>query len=78
MVRERLATKRGSSFRRSHGTSKTRSGSDPCASTAPRRRAYAVVLPSKGSRDLRPTQDNVARIALAEASRAVYKAMREE
>jgi beta-lactamase class A len=42
------------------------------------RGAYAVALLSKGSRDLRPTQDNVARIALAEASRVVYKAMRED
>jgi beta-lactamase class A len=40
------------------------------------RGAYAVALLSKGSRDLRPTQDNVARIALAEASRVIYRAMR--
>lgn len=40
------------------------------------RGAYVVALLSKGSRDLRPTQDNVARVALAEASRIVYKAMR--
>lgn len=40
------------------------------------RGAYAIALLSKGSRDLRPTQDNVARSALAEASRVVYKAMR--
>jgi len=42
------------------------------------RGAYAVALLSKGSKDLRPTQDNVARIALAEASRVVYRAMRGE
>lgn len=42
------------------------------------RNAYAVALLSKGSRDLRPTQDNVARVALAEASRVIYKAMRGE
>jgi beta-lactamase class A len=42
------------------------------------RGAYAVALLTKGSRDLRPTQDNVARIALAEASRVVYRAMRGE
>ncbi len=40
------------------------------------RSAYAIALLSKGSRDLRPTQDNVARIAFAEASRAIYRAMR--
>jgi beta-lactamase class A len=40
------------------------------------RGAYAVALLSKGARDLRPTQDNVARIALAEASRVIYRAMR--
>lgn len=40
------------------------------------RGAYVVALLSKGSRDLRPTQDNVARVALADASRIVYKAMR--
>lgn len=40
------------------------------------RGAYVIALLSKGSRDLRPTQDNVARVALAEASRIVYKAMR--
>ena len=39
---------------------------------------YAIALLSKGSRDLRPTQDNVARVALAEASRVLYKAMRGE
>lgn len=43
---------------------------------ATERGAYVVALLSKGSRDLRPTQDNVARVALAEASRIVYKAMR--
>lgn len=42
------------------------------------RSAYVVALLSKGSKDLRPTQDNVARIALAEASRVVYRAMRGE
>lgn len=42
------------------------------------RGAYAVALLSKGSRDLRPTQDNVARVALAEASRVIYRAMRAE
>jgi beta-lactamase class A len=42
------------------------------------RGAYAVALLSKGSRDLRTTQDNVGRAALAEASRVVYKAMRGE
>lgn len=42
------------------------------------RGAYAVALLTKGSKDLRPTQDNVARIALAEASRVVYRAMRGE
>lgn len=42
------------------------------------RGAYAVALLTKGSKDLRPTQDNVARIALAEASRVIYKAMRGE
>ncbi|MBX3230697.1 MAG: serine hydrolase [Labilithrix sp.] len=42
------------------------------------RGAYAVALLSKGSKDLRPTQDNVGRIALAEASRVVYRAMRGE
>jgi beta-lactamase class A len=45
---------------------------------ATERGVYAVALLSKGSRDLRPTQDNVARIALAEASRIVYRAMRGE
>jgi beta-lactamase class A len=40
------------------------------------RGAYAVALLSKESRDLRTTQDNVARVALAEASRVIYKAMR--
>lgn len=43
---------------------------------ATERGAYAVALLSKGSRDLRPTQDNVARVAFAEASRIVYRAMR--
>jgi beta-lactamase class A len=42
------------------------------------RGAYAVALLSRGSRDLRPTQDNVARVALAEASRVIYRAMRGE
>lgn len=45
---------------------------------ATERAAYAVALLSKGSRDLRPTQDNVARVALAEASRVIYRAMRGE
>jgi beta-lactamase class A len=43
---------------------------------ATERGAYAIALLSKGSKDLRPTQDNVARIALAEASRVIYRAMR--
>ncbi|MFO0737311.1 MAG: serine hydrolase [Labilithrix sp.] len=38
--------------------------------------AYAIAFLTKGSKDLRPTQDNVARIAIAEASRVVYRAMR--
>lgn len=42
------------------------------------RAAYAIAFLSKGSKDLRPTQDNVARIAIAEASRVVYRAMRGE
>jgi beta-lactamase class A len=45
---------------------------------ATERGAYAIALLSKGSRDLRPTQDNVARVALADASRVIYKAMRGE
>lgn len=45
---------------------------------ATERGAYVIALLSKGSRDLRPTQDNVARVALADASRVVYKAMRAE
>lgn len=40
--------------------------------------AYAIAFLTKGSKDLRPTQDNVARIAIAEASRVVYRAMRGE
>jgi len=40
--------------------------------------AYAIACLTKGSKDLRPTQDNVARIAIADASRVVYKAMRGE
>jgi beta-lactamase class A len=39
---------------------------------------YAIACLTKGSKDLRPTQDNVARIAIADASRVVYKAMRGE
>jgi beta-lactamase class A len=42
------------------------------------RGAYAIALLSKGCRDLRPTQDNVARVAFAEASRIIYKALRGE
>jgi beta-lactamase class A len=45
---------------------------------ATERGAYAIALFSRGSRDLRPTQDNVARVALADASRVLYKAMRGE
>ena len=45
---------------------------------ATERSAYAVTMLTKGSRDLRPTQDNVGRAALAEASRVVYRAMRGE
>jgi beta-lactamase class A len=45
---------------------------------ATERGAYAVALLSKGSRDLRTTQDNVGRVALAEASRIIYRAMRGE
>jgi beta-lactamase class A len=45
---------------------------------ATERGAYAIALLSRGSRDLRPTQDNVARVALADASRVIYKAMRGE
>lgn len=40
--------------------------------------AYAVACLTKGSKDFRPTQDNVARGAIADASRVVYKAMRGE
>ena len=45
---------------------------------ATERGAYAIALLSKGSRDLRPTQDNIARVAFAEASRVFYRAMRGE
>jgi len=48
------------------------------AIVATERGAYAIALLSKGSRDLRTTQDNVARVALADASRVIYKAMRGE
>jgi beta-lactamase class A len=61
-----------------HKTGSIRGVVNDAGIVATERGAYAVVLLSKGSRDLRPTQDNVARIALAEASRVVYKAMREE
>ena len=61
-----------------HKTGSIRGVVNDAGIVATERGAYAVALLSKGSRDLRPTQDNVARIALAEASRVVYKAMREE
>lgn len=37
--------------------------------------AYALVLLSQGSRDVRPTFDNVARVAIGEISRRVYEAL---
>lgn len=61
-----------------HKTGSIRGVVNDVGIVATERGAYAVALLSKGSRDLRPTQDNVARIALAEASRVVYKAMRED
>ncbi len=61
-----------------HKTGSIRGVVNDAGIVATDRGAYAVALLSKGSRDLRPTQDNVARIALADASRVVYKAMREE
>jgi hypothetical protein len=48
------------------------------AVVATEKAAYAIACLTKGSKDLRPTQDNVARIAIAEASRVVYRAMRGE
>ena len=61
-----------------HKTGSIRGVVNDAGIVATERGAYAVALLSKGSRDLRPTQDNVARVALAEASRIIYKAMREE
>ena len=61
-----------------HKTGSIRGVVNEAGIVATERGAYAVALLSKDSRDLRPTQDNVARVALAEASRVVYKAMREE
>jgi len=61
-----------------HKTGSIRGVVNDAGIVATERGAYAVALLSKGSRDLRPTQDNVARIALADASRVVYKAMRAE
>lgn len=61
-----------------HKTGSIRGVVNDAGIVATERGAYAVALLSKGSRDLRPTQDNVARVALADASRVVYKAMREE
>jgi beta-lactamase class A len=61
-----------------HKTGSIRGVVNDAGIVATERGAYAVALLSKGSRDLRPTQDNIARIALAEASRVVYKAMRED
>jgi beta-lactamase class A len=45
---------------------------------ATERSAYAVTILTKGSKDLRPTQDNVGRAAITEGSRVVYRAMRGE
>lgn len=42
---------------------------------ATERGTYAVALLSHGSKDLRPTQDNVARVAFVEVSKILYKAM---
>jgi beta-lactamase class A len=61
-----------------HKTGSIRGVVNDVGIVATERHAYAVALLSKGSRDLRPTQDNVARVALAEASRVVYRAMRAE
>ena len=61
-----------------HKTGSIRGVVNEVGIVATERNAYAVALLSKGSRDLRPTQDNVARVALAEASRVVYRAMRGE
>ena len=61
-----------------HKTGSIRGVVNDAGIVATERGAYAVALLSKGSRDLRPTQDNVARVALADASRVVYKAMRQE
>ena len=57
-----------------HKTGSIRGVVNDAGIVATERGAYAVALLSKGSRDLRPTQDNVARVALAEASRVIYKA----
>jgi beta-lactamase class A len=59
-----------------HKTGSIRGVVNEVGVVATERSAYAVAFLSKGSRDLRPTQDNVARVAIAEASRIVYKAMR--
>lgn len=61
-----------------HKTGSIRGVVNDVGIVATERHAYAVALLSKGSRDLRPTQDNVGRTALAEASRVVYRAMRAE
>jgi beta-lactamase class A len=59
-----------------HKTGSLRGVVNDVGIVATERGAYAVALLSRGSRDLRPTQDNVARVALADASRVIYKAMR--
>lgn len=64
--------------RLSHKTGSIRGVVNDAGIVATERGAYAIALLSKGSRDLRPTQDNVARVALAEASRIIYRAMRGE
>lgn len=61
-----------------HKTGSIRGVVNDAGIVATERGAYAIALLSKGSRDLRPTQDNVARVALAEASRIIYRAMRGE
>jgi beta-lactamase class A len=61
-----------------HKTGAIRGVVNEAGIVATERGAYAVAMLSKGSRDLRPTQDNVARVAIAEASRIVYRAMRGE
>jgi beta-lactamase class A len=61
-----------------HKTGSLRGVVNDAGVVATERGSYAVALLSKGSRDLRPTQDNVARVALAEASRVIYRAMRGE